>query len=144
MNLGLISCTKSKQDYTCSAGEMYQPSPLFSKAYSYARKNYNQIGILSAKYGLLMPEEMIDPYELTLKSMGRRRKHDWAIRVFNQLDEKIGLEKIKTVYFHAGVDYRLFLIPLMNQFGITCEIPLMGLSFGKQLQWYNQENQRNK
>jgi len=143
MNLGLISCTKSKQTYQCSAGEMYQPSTLFSKAYAYALKNYSQIGILSAKYGLLMPEEMIDPYDLTLKTMGKQRKQEWANQVLDQLDTKIGLTKINTVYFHAGVDYRSFLIPLLNHKGIKYEIPLEGLSYGRQLQWYDRENQRS-
>jgi len=52
------------------------------------------------------------------------------------------LTKINTVYFHAGVDYRSFLIPLLNHIGIKCEIPLEGLSYGRQLQWYDREKRR--
>lgn len=56
-SLGLISCTKSKQNYPCNASAMYQASDLFRKAYSYATKNYDVVAILSAKYGLLLPDD---------------------------------------------------------------------------------------
>jgi len=48
---------------------MYSASDLFSKAYSYAVKNYDFVVILSAKYGLLFLDDKIEPYELTLINM---------------------------------------------------------------------------
>jgi len=53
--LGLISCTKRKKDFPCKASEMYSASDLFRKAYAYCYKNYDNVAILSAKYGLLYP-----------------------------------------------------------------------------------------
>jgi methionyl-tRNA formyltransferase len=67
--LGLVSCAKSKRSYPCTAKEMYQPSDLFRKAYGYAVKRYDLVAILSAKYGLLLPDEVIEPYDLTLNMM---------------------------------------------------------------------------
>jgi len=67
-SLGLVSCASSKQDYPCKASEMYSASDFFRKAYSYATKNYDFVAILSAKYGLLFPDDKIEPYDLTLKS----------------------------------------------------------------------------
>jgi len=55
--LGLISCTKSKRNYSCPAKEMYSASELFRKAYDNCIKNYDHVAILSAKYGLLLPDE---------------------------------------------------------------------------------------
>ena len=85
---------------------MYHPSVLFRKAYNYAKTNYDQVAILSAKHGLLLPNEEIDPYELTLKTMGRKGKKRWAERVYGQLKEKFDFNEISEIYFHAGIDYR--------------------------------------
>jgi|APSaa5957512622_1039677.scaffolds.fasta_scaffold16876_3 hypothetical protein len=136
MKLGLLSCTKSKQNYTCSAAKMYEPSTLFSKAYRYARKNYDIIGILSAKYGILLPDEIIEPYELSLKTMRKKHKQAWAVQVNSELSSKFNFESISRIYIHAGKDYREHLLPLIEKRKIAVEIPLEGLSFGQQLKWY--------
>ena len=136
MKLGLISCTKSKQTYPCPAGEMYQPSALFRKAYTYAQKHYDQVGILSAKYGFLLPDEEISPYELTLKTMGVRVKREWSHRVIRQIEEKLDLNQIESIYIHAGKDYRKYLLPLLKR-RTSVHVPLEGLSFGQQIQWYD-------
>ena len=137
LKLGLVSCAKSKQDYPCRAEEMYKPSNLFTKAYEYASKHYDQVAILSAKYGLLLPHEVIEPYELTLKTMGRKAKKQWANRVYRQLKGKFDLDEISEIYFHAGMDYREDLIPLLRREGIRVQVPLKGLRQGEQLQWYS-------
>jgi hypothetical protein len=115
---------------------MYAPSPLFRAAYSYATKNYDAVAILSAKYGLLLPDDEIEPYELTLKNMTDQQRKLWAEKVVNQLEKRIGLQKIKECYFHTGKEYREHLIPLLEDAGIKCHVPLKGLSIGKQMRWY--------
>ena len=139
MKLGLVSCAKSKQKHPCRAEDMYTPSSLFRKAYKYSKKRYDQVAILSAKYGLLLPQEIIEPYELTLKTMKVSEKRLWAIRVHGQLHEKVGLTRVDSVYFHTGLDYRRYLIPLLKNDGLEVSIPLENLSLGQQLQWYNNE-----
>ena len=136
MRLGLISCTRSKQNRRCKASEMYAPSSLFRAAYNYVTKNYDAVAILSAKYGLLLPDDEIEPYELTLKTMTNQQRKLWAEKVVNQLEKRIGLQKIKECYFHTGKEYREHLIPLLQNAGIKCYVPLKGLSIGKQIQWY--------
>jgi hypothetical protein len=39
--------------------------------------------ILSAKYGLVDPGQVIEPYEMTLNRMGRRERQAWAERVLH-------------------------------------------------------------
>lgn len=64
-----LACTKKKQTYPCKAKEMYMPSALFRGAWNYANSlNPDSIYILSAKYGLLKPDQNIEPYEKTLVS----------------------------------------------------------------------------
>jgi hypothetical protein len=69
LKIGFISCTKKKKGFSCPSEEMYSISPLFQKAYSYCKDHYDKVYILSAKYGLLKPDQVIDPYDQTLNSM---------------------------------------------------------------------------
>ena len=137
MKLGLVSCTKSKRNYSCKAYEMYSPSNLFKKAYRYATKNYDVVAILSAKYGLLLPDDEIEPYDLTLKTMTKQQRKEWADKVFKQMKEGLDLNKIGSAYFHTGREYREHLIPKLELAGVKCIVPLEGLSFGQQLAWYD-------
>ena len=137
MDIGLIACTKSKKNHRYKAIEMYSPSALFRKASSYAIKKYDRVAILSAKYGLLLPEDEINPYELTLKKMSKKERNEWAIRVFEQMKRRLNLSKGDRAFFHAGKEYRESLIPKLIEVGVECYVPLEVLSFGKQLEWYD-------
>ena len=141
--LGLVSCTKRKQTYPCKASEMYLPSNLFSKAYPYCKKTYDQVAILSAKYGLLLPDDKIEPYDLTLNYMGVKEAKEWSNRVFNQIQNRLNLDEIEQINFHAGKNYRKYLIPKLEEFGIKIKIPLDNLGIGKQLSWYKKKEQKN-
>ena len=136
--LGLISCTKSKKNYPCKASEMYSASDLFRKAYAYAVKNYDFVAILSAKYGLLFPEDEIEPYDLTLNNMKSQQRKEWAEKVFNQMKSRLNLHDFDRIFFHAGEKYRRHLIPKLENIGISCKIPLASLGFGKQKAWYKE------
>ena len=116
---------------------MYSPSSLFSKAYRYATKNYGIVAILSAKYGLLLPDDEIEPYDLTLKTMTKEQRKEWADKVFKQMKKRLDLYKIGSAYFHTGREYREHLIPKLELTGVKCIVPLEDLSFGQQLAWYN-------
>ena len=137
--LGLVSCTKRKQEYPCKASEMYQPSDLFKKAYSYCKKTYDRVAILSAKYGLLYTDDEIEPYDLTLNTMNTQKIFDWSNKVFSQMQDRFDLNEIETVFFHAGNNYRKYLIPKLETLGIEVKIPLVKLSLGKQLGWYKKK-----
>ena len=137
MKLGLVSCAKSKRNCSCKAYEMYSPSNLFKKAYRYATKNYDIVAILSAKYGLVLPDDEIEPYDLTLKTMTEQQRKGWAKKVFKQMKKRLDLNKIRTAYFHTGRKYREHLISKLELTGVKCIVPLEGLSFGQQLAWYD-------
>ena len=135
-SLGLISCTKGKQDYPCKASEMYLASDLFKKAYRYATKNYSAVAILSAKYGLLLPSDKIEPYNMTLKDMSNNEVKEWANKVFEQIQDKFNFTEFNKVFFHAGKNYRINLIPRLKPAGLKCEVPLGNMKIGEQKAWY--------
>jgi len=135
IKIALISCTKLKQTYQCEAQEMYLPSQLFKKASYYIKQqNYNNWFILSAKYGLLNPSDLIESYDLTLNNMKSIEVKKWSQKVFNQL---INYD-IYEIDFYAGEKYRKYLISLLEQRNIICNIPLKGLGIGQQLKFYKE------
>jgi cytoplasmic iron level regulating protein YaaA (DUF328/UPF0246 family) len=132
----LLSCVKSKRSYRCKAGDMYT-SALFQKMMAYARSlKPKSVFILSAKYGLLSPHDMIDPYEQTLKAMKAGQRQEWAQRVISELRKRCNLEEDRFVVL-AGMHYREKLVPHLKHY----DIPMEGLAFGKQLQWLERQLQ---
>ncbi len=126
----LLSCVKSKRDYRCRAGDMYT-STLFKKGMAYAQSvKPKSIFILSAKYGLLSPDDIIDPYEKTLKNMQADERQQWAQDVIMELRKRCDLNKDQFVFL-AGTPYRENLVRHLTHY----EVPMEGLSFGQQLQW---------
>ena len=135
MRIALISCTKSKDSVPCMAKDMYLKSDLFTKASTYVKQNnYDNWFILSAKYGLLSKEEVIEPYNLTLKTMKTMERKQWSLKVLNQLEENV--QGQYCVDFYASKEYREYLIPELEKKGIKCTIPLEGKGIGKQLGFY--------
>jgi hypothetical protein len=125
----LLSCVKSKRSHRCKAGETYT-SPLFRKMMDYAQSlKPKNIFILSAKYGLLRLDEMIEPYEQTLKNMKSADKRLWAQGVLAELRKHCDCDADNFVFL-AGAPYRENLVPHLKRY----EVPMEGLAFGKQLQ----------
>ncbi|SEB45795.1 DUF6884 domain-containing protein [Paenibacillus sp. GP183] len=132
----LISCTKLKQDKACLAREMYLKSTLFSKAVRYIElKGYDDWFILSAKYGLLNKDEVIEPYDVTLNNMKSAEKKEWSRKVADQIQSL----KLKNVDFYAGANYREHLLPLLDAQGVKFNVPLLGKGIGEQLQFYTRQ-----
>ena len=142
MKIALISCTKSKKNYKCEAEILYSESTLFRKALYYIKENYDKWFILSAKYGLLKPTSIIEPYDLTLNKFNNEEIKTWAENVWGSLKKEIN-NKDK-LYFHCGENYRKGLIFYLDKNKIEYEIPLRGISFGKQLQFYNKKQEKIK
>ena len=125
----LISCVKSKLDVPARAAELYT-STLFRLNLAYARQlQPDAIYILSAKYGLLELDQVIEPYEKTLNKMDEYDKRVWAMQVLASLRRKADLNADRFIFL-AGVNYRKYLVPHMAH----VEIPLEGLALGQQMQ----------
>lgn len=132
----LLSCVKSKRDHPCKAGDMYT-SALFKKMMAYAQSlKPKSIFILSAKYGLLSTDTIIDPYEQTLKNMKIGERQRWARDVVSELRKHCDLDANNFVFL-AGMPYRENLISYLKHY----VVPMEGLSFGKQLQWLERQLQ---
>jgi cytoplasmic iron level regulating protein YaaA (DUF328/UPF0246 family) len=130
----LLSCVKLKRDHRCRAGDMYT-GDLFHKMVTYAESlKPKRIFILAAKYGLLSPDDVIEPYELTLKKMKTAERRLWAQGVLAALRQSCDLDADQFVFL-AGEPYRENLVPHLKH----SSVPMEGLVFGKQLQWLERQ-----
>jgi len=116
MEIGFVSCTKSKQQKASQPAELYMSSSFFQRAREYAKTNHDRWYILSAKYHLLDPSgPPIDPYDETLTGAPVARKRERAEIVYNQLKDEGLLGDGNRLVFHAGRDYYSELIRLLNK-----------------------------
>lgn len=133
--ISYIACSKTKHFKKCPAKYMYRGA-LFKKSYCYCLIQKYEIYILSAKYGLLHPEDIIEPYEMTLNSMNIKDRRDWSQKIILSIKER-GLFYSPSIMF-AGNNYSEFLnLP-------NATYPLKGLSQGKQLQWFTNKQIKNR
>ena len=129
-----LPCVKTKKSFKTEARNLYD-SPYFNKLLSYAKSlNPDNIYILSAKYYVLEPEDIIEPYNKTLKNFSERKKKLWAYEVYKELKEK-EVDFDEKSLFLVGKDYRKYLVKLFSD----SRTPLEGLGYGEQLHFLNEK-----
>jgi hypothetical protein len=135
-DIGLVTCTEEKLDKPAHPEDLYSASTLFNRMRRYCEDVHDRWYILSAKHGLLEPrDEVVSPYNVTLKTASAAEKKDWAKSVFRSLQDRN--PEGDTVYFYAEPDYYSELLPLLDEAGIKYERPLRGLSVDEFEDWFN-------
>ncbi|MEY9138456.1 hypothetical protein ABIE79_009984 [Bradyrhizobium diazoefficiens] len=130
--VAFVSCVKTKADSARPAEQLYI-SPWFVMARRYAERNSDRWFILSAAYGLLDPDRVIEPYEKTLNDMPIADRRGWAKLVTKQMD-LAGVRGNEAIVL-AGINYRRHLnMALLDRFA-EVEVPMEGLMLGQQLSW---------
>lgn len=145
MRIGLVACSKMKLARPAPARELYT-SPLFRAASIYCEATYDRWLILSALHGLMEPDQVIEPYDVTLRGMPQARQLEWIARVVAQglargwrlqcaprphgVPVSPDLWGDFVLYLHAGELYRRAF------WSDSVHVPLAGLGIGRQLQWY--------
>lgn len=141
MQVGLISCTKSKQEHPDVPRELYEPSALFRKARTYCDQHHDAWYVLSAKHGLLAPDgPEIAPYDETVTDAPVEERRTWAARVAEQLADAGVLDDEVELILHAGNAYYEPLLPHIESEVADIRIPTAGLGIGESLAWYNEHN----
>jgi hypothetical protein len=131
----LIACSKTKSTHRDVARHMYA-SPLYRKSVLAAESWGMLFSILSAKHGLLSVDELIEPYDVTLKGASKPFKNEWAARVNAQLHTIF--DKGKSLIILAGDDYYQPLLDAGAFEGLDHFAPMRGLSLGHRLAFLNQ------
>jgi hypothetical protein len=147
--LVLIACSEKKLSHASPAAELYT-GQLFRLSRRYAEHLGGAWRILSAKYGVVDPRQIIEPYDRTLRGKGRDEVRQWA--AWCQCDlihamAELGCEETRGDYLDfprviilAGKDYVQPLLrwTMLSHYRDRVETPLAGLGIGKQLAFLSQ------
>jgi hypothetical protein len=133
MRIGLVGCVKSKQAHAARAKDLYT-SPLFRGRRSFVERTRDPWFILSAKHGLVDPEAVIEPYDVTLTAASTTERRRWSQMVLASLEATVAGSTDLTVEFHAGAAYRDFgLVEGLARRGAKVVVPAAGMTQGEQL-----------
>ena len=152
ITIGLVGCSKSKDKSPglLPARERYT-GRIFRAALAYSKKTHGMTFILSAKYGLLRPDDEIPFYEQRL-SGSKAERMAWAERVVTRLEETLNSyvspwwlrHVVRYEFFcYAGRDYRQYLKPLVEATwpGATFHAPLAGVAgVQAQVAWFQSQS----
>lgn len=134
-DLILVSCVKEKRPDPAPAKDLYT-SPLFARERRHAEASGKPWFILSAKHGLVDPDQVLEPYDLRLSDTPPSYQSAWGHRVVQKLAHAAGPLRGKTIEVHAGVVYTNSIRGPLRDAGADLIEPLEGLTMGRRLAWY--------
>lgn len=133
----LIPASDKKAWKTCEAWEMYWPSTHFRMTWQVAEQTGQTPLIISAKYGVLQPHQIIEPYNLPLweqTTADRKRLAGRMVKVLGRI-----LTRGDQVVSYLGDKYARHLVPeLRSRCGVAVEEPLKGMKLGFRSQWLSE------
>jgi hypothetical protein len=134
--IGLVGCVKEKLTHAAPAKDLYT-SPLFIDRRRDVEGRASRWFILSAKHGLVDPEQVLEPYDRTLSSLPIASRRGWSRDVLGGLRQQLGDLRHYKFEIHAGHSYFGHgLLDGLRSAGAVVSIPTEGLSLGRQLQYY--------
>ncbi|MCD4712890.1 MAG: hypothetical protein K8R73_06365, partial [Clostridiales bacterium] len=94
--------------------------------YQYAKQVADVVYVLSAKYGLLEEDDVIEPYNVTMNNKSTEERRVWSELVIESLAERHSLDSDEFIII-AGRAYNEFIIPVLKHH----TLPLEGQSMGR-------------
>jgi hypothetical protein len=85
MIIAITNCRSMKQEYKCTAEEMYSKSYVFRSQKDFFKEAYDKYLILSSYYGIVPPDKVLEPYKsLHLPKISRvKLEGDWTQEQLN-------------------------------------------------------------
>lgn len=130
----LIGCVKSKRPEPAPARSLYTGA-LFGKRVAYAEASGLPWFVLSSRWGLVDPDELIAPYDMYLGDTSSAYRRAWGDFVTAQLAQRMSLAGT-TVEIHAGDHYVNAVRPALEKQGAAVSDPVEADSMGATLAWY--------
>ncbi len=152
--IALIGCGKSKRNFACEARDLYT-GPLFNARREWAERFADAWWIASAEHLILEPEQVIEPYDLSLSDLDADTRRWRARQIESQFRRRwvdcctfckaksgfIVTDKKPRVVLLAGRDYLTGFHELrsrsMDRYDF--EVPLDGMGIGQQLFWLKEQ-----
>ena len=107
MKIALVGCVKSKRAEPAPVKDLYT-SALFRGRRRWVEHTCDRWFVLSAKHGLVEPDDVLAPYDMTLTQLSRVDRRQWSARVVAALAAGCGPLEAITFEIHAGAKYTEF------------------------------------
>lgn len=127
----IVACGKEKQPFRCQAKDMYTGN-YFRACLSYAFEFGDRVFIISAKYGLIKPDEFIDPYDIIITN-----NDAIGIEIVGRQIQEFQIEENPTIL--GGKKYVKFLQQILPK----ATSPLSG-GLLSQIKWLNDQVRMSK
>lgn len=150
-HLVLVGCGKQKQARPAPAGELYT-GQLFRAAKRYAEQHGDAWAILSAKHGLVLPGQVLEPYDLAMDQLqAASDRNAWAGRVQaglacflmerpHLMEKRGGFRRLVPGFRMTILAGRRYVEPIAaRRIGQNISTPLDGLGIGQRLAWLKQQ-----
>lgn len=131
----LVGCVKSKRTVASPAKDLYVGS-LFARRRRYAEASGAPWFVVSSRWGLVAPDEVVAPYDVYLGDMPATYRRAWGAFVVEQLRAHASLSGA-VVEIHAGDHYVDALRATLEQAGAVVVDPVDAHSMGETLAWYD-------
>lgn len=131
----LVGCVKSKAK-TAQPGQSLYTSPLFTRRRRYAELSGVPWFIISSRWGLVEPTELVAPYDEYLGDQPAAYRRAWGAFVAAQLSRRVALEGAM-VEVHAGDPYVSALRAALEALGARVLDAVDARSMGETLAWYD-------
>lgn len=127
----LVQCTNTKLDQPCQARNLYAPSTYYRKQRAYAETVADQWYIQSAKYGLVDPDRLIEPYNRRAKDLNADERDQWATHIADDVRDAADGDAVVEIL--GGRRYADPLTPELEARGFDVIEPLRGLGIGERM-----------
>ncbi|MEM8519520.1 DUF6884 domain-containing protein [Janthinobacterium sp. CAN_S7] len=129
----LVACSAGKVRADLVLARDLYNSQLFTLARRYAERSGDPWFILSAKYGLLDPAQLVTPYDESLNDKRTVERAAWGLLVEAQIKQLVC--RNSDLIMLAGRAYRDPLQHRLEAQGHKVIVPMEGMAIGKQLQF---------
>ena len=135
MKVAVINCGSAKQHKKCKAQDLYIGS-LFLASQEFCKSKYDQYCILSAKYHVLLPDDIVEPYDMFLTKFSKKDKEEWSRITAEQLLTKFPEDT--EFDFYVSQSYLTYVLPYLDKAKRVYNTYLNDLGMGYKIQWFQQ------
>ena len=133
----LVGCVATKRDRAVAAKDLYR-SALWDKRRSYAEATGKPWAILSSEYGLVAPDQVIEPYDRYMGDQSLEYRQQWSSTTAEAIGDWCRDIDASSIEIHAGKNYTANGLELgLHEQGIDVLRPLAHHRQGEQLAWYD-------
>ena len=136
----LVGSVRSMLSEAAPARELYTGA-LFTHRRRYAESSGRPWFVVSSRWGLVAPGEVVAPHDVVLTDIAPAYRHGWAQFVVGQLEVVLPLADL-VVEVHAGDQVLDALRAAVEQAGATVVDPVDAHSLTETLAWYDRSEER--